>query len=143
MDSPSKVLLISHTFPPDAQVGARRVAEFCRYLPEFGVQPVVLTIEDRFRQSLDHSLPPISGIHNERTKVTATPMDWYQRLKVLLGRPRGFEQSAQPPAAEDHPYFLRRHLTKLLQFPGPDSGWYWPALRAAERLIREESPTAI
>ena len=143
MDSPSKVLLISHGFPPDARVGAQRIAEFCRYLPEFGVQPVVLTIEDRFRQSVDHSLPPINGIRTERTKVTAAPMDWYQRSKVFLGMPRRSEQSVKPPAAEDRPCLLKRHLTKLLQFPGPHSGWYWPALRAAERLIREESPTAI
>jgi len=143
LDSPSKVLLISHTFPPDAQVGARRVAEFCRYLPEFGLQPVVLTIEDRFRQSVDLSLPPIVGIRNERTEVTATPLDWYKRSKVFLGMLRRFEQSVQPPVAEGRPHFLKRHLTKLLQFPGPDSGWYRPALRAAERLIREESPVAI
>ena len=105
MDSPSKVLLISHTFPPDAQAGAQRVAEFCRYLPEFGVQPVVLTIEDRFRQSVDHSLHPISGIRNERTEVAATPLDWYQRSKKFLGRLREPEQSVKPPVAEERRVF--------------------------------------
>ena len=51
-----KVLVIAFNFPPDAEVGARRVAGFCRYLPEFGIQPVVLTVEERFYRVRDETV---------------------------------------------------------------------------------------
>ena len=144
LDSPIKILVISHCFPPDIQVGGWRVAEFCRYLPEFGVQPFVLTIEDRFRESIDNSfsLPP--GIRVERTTVDPTRVDWYRRAKSFFGAGGNIRQPQKPssvtPASKG---LLRRNLITLLQYPGPDSGWYRPAIRAAERLIREESIAGI
>ena len=38
-----KVLLVSYTFPPQYDVSARRTAKLCKYLPQAGWQPVVLT----------------------------------------------------------------------------------------------------
>src|SRR5436309_15016195 len=42
-----KVLLITYHYPPSAAVGAIRPAKFARYLPEFGWQPIVLTISTK------------------------------------------------------------------------------------------------
>lgn len=43
-----KLLIISYHFPPDAEVGGIRVAKFARYLPEFGYEPYVSTVKDRY-----------------------------------------------------------------------------------------------
>jgi hypothetical protein len=48
LNADKRILVIAHTFPPNAEVGSKRVARFCRYLPEFGIQPIVLTVEERF-----------------------------------------------------------------------------------------------
>ena len=37
------VLLISYTFPPQYDVSARRAAKLCKYLPDAGWRPIVLT----------------------------------------------------------------------------------------------------
>lgn len=37
------VLLVSYTFPPQYDVSARRAAKLCKYLPQAGWQPIVLT----------------------------------------------------------------------------------------------------
>ena len=42
-DSVVKVLIVSYTFPPAGGVGVQRVAKLVKYLPEFGVDPIVLT----------------------------------------------------------------------------------------------------
>jgi hypothetical protein len=68
--------MICWAFPPDAQVGALRVARFCKYLPEFGIAPIVLTMQDSFRQSIDKSLSAITDIRIERTEIETTPLDW-------------------------------------------------------------------
>jgi len=136
--------MICWAFPPDGQIGALRAARFCRYLPEFGVEPIVLTMEDRFRETVDNSLPPISGLRIERTEVAATRVDWYRRSKAILDSSGSAgEKSPNTSTSNVRKSLLRRHIAALLQLPGPDSGWYHPALRAARKLIREESIAAI
>jgi glycosyltransferase involved in cell wall biosynthesis len=145
LNSPLKLLMICWTFPPDAQIGGLRVSRFCRYLPEFGIEPIVLTMEDRFRESVDNSLPAIPGLRIERTEVAATPVDWYRRSKAILGATSGNldQKSMNASTSNDRKKFFRRQMAALLQLPGPDSGWYRPALHTARRLIREESIAAI
>ncbi|HMT12896.1 MAG TPA: glycosyl transferase, partial [Ignavibacteria bacterium] len=41
-----KVLIISYYFPPSGGPGVQRVLKFVKYLPEFGWQPIVLTVKD-------------------------------------------------------------------------------------------------
>jgi glycosyltransferase involved in cell wall biosynthesis len=142
--------MLCWAFPPDAQVGALRVARFCKYLPEFGIEPIVLTMQDRFRQSIDKSLPAITGLRIERTEIEATPLDWYRRSKTLL-RPQQktpaatttAKLAANPPAEDIQKGFLRRQLLALLQISGSESGWYGPALRAGKKLIHDESIGAV
>jgi glycosyltransferase involved in cell wall biosynthesis len=136
--------MICWAFPPDAQIGALRVARFCRYLPEFGIEPIVLTMEDRFRETLDNSFPPINRLRIVRTEVAATPVDWYRRSKAVLASPvNDGKESPGVSISNVRRSFLRRQLLSLLQLPGPDSGWYYPALRAARKLVREEPISAI
>jgi len=54
-----KVLIIATHFPPDRHIGARRPAKFAKYLPNFGWQPVILTVPiNEIRDGVDNSLLP-------------------------------------------------------------------------------------
>ena len=44
---PGRYLLISPYFPPMSRIGAKRALQFCRNLPEFGWEPVVLAAPPR------------------------------------------------------------------------------------------------
>jgi len=61
-----KVLFITHNFPPAGGVGVIRIVKFAKFLPEFGLQPIILTsngytaIED---QSLLLDLPKNLEVH--------------------------------------------------------------------------------
>src|ERR1043165_7385358 len=76
-----KVLMIAWSFPPEAEVGALRTARFCRYLPEFGIEPIVLTAELSFYKDRDAPWPIPMGLRVERTHVMPTPLDWYARWR--------------------------------------------------------------
>lgn len=41
-----KVLIVSYAFPPAGGVGVQRMSKLVKYLPEFGVEPTVLTAKD-------------------------------------------------------------------------------------------------
>ena len=47
-----KVLIVSYVFPPMAAVGIYRVIKFCKYLPDFNWDPVVLTVRKGSNWSL-------------------------------------------------------------------------------------------
>ena len=47
------ILMIAYYFPPNAAVGGKRIARFCRYFPEYGINPHVLTLDAASCASLD------------------------------------------------------------------------------------------
>jgi hypothetical protein len=38
------VLMVAYAFPPCSEVGGHRMVGFCRYLADYGVRPVVVTV---------------------------------------------------------------------------------------------------
>ena len=143
MNSELNLLVVSYTFPPDAEVGGMRVARFCRYLPEFGFRPVVLTVQEQFYRALDASRQPPSDLRVERTAMQTTPLDWYRQWIVRRKPTQVEEQESALPQASAEPGFLRQQALTLLQTPDAYWGWYRPAVRAGSRLIQQERISAI
>ncbi|MBN1349051.1 glycosyltransferase [candidate division KSB1 bacterium] len=56
MSKARKVLILSYYFPPMGMGGTQRVAKFCKYLPEFGWSPVVVTVKPVAYYAHDTSL---------------------------------------------------------------------------------------
>ncbi|HUT09875.1 MAG TPA: glycosyltransferase [Thermoguttaceae bacterium] len=51
------VLFAAYWFPPGGEHGVQRAAKFCKYLPDFGYRPLVLTGQEKdIRHKLDPSL---------------------------------------------------------------------------------------
>ena len=51
-----KVLVITYYWPPSGGPGVQRILKFCKYLPHFGWEPIVLTVENGEYPNIDHSL---------------------------------------------------------------------------------------
>ncbi|MBE3555016.1 MAG: hypothetical protein IMW85_08540, partial [Thermicanus sp.] len=70
MSNEGKVLLISYLFPPIAGGGVPRPLKMVKYLPQYGWNPVVLTVDPRYHASLDESLlqqiPDLTPIYRAR-----------------------------------------------------------------------------
>src|SRR5262245_60300966 len=50
-----RLLLVSYHFPPDAEVGAVRAQKLVKYLPRYGWEPLVLTVDPRQYEAHDAS----------------------------------------------------------------------------------------
>jgi len=48
-----KILVITYYWPPSGGAGVQRWLKFTRYLPEYGVQPVVLTVDPALASGRD------------------------------------------------------------------------------------------
>ncbi|MEX0746106.1 MAG: glycosyltransferase [Phycisphaeraceae bacterium] len=109
-----RLLLIAYYFPPDGGGGVQRPVKFCRYLADFGWQPIVLTRDTRdasaWQLDADASLAAEIGASTRVHRVGVEPArDWARTLPTI-------------DIARD---------------------WLEPALREAHRLVREQSIDAV
>ncbi len=56
------VLIVSYDYPPVNTIGALRIGKFVKYLPEFGWEPIVLTVNENKALSLSLSIEPVDAI---------------------------------------------------------------------------------
>lgn len=66
-----KVLIITYYWPPAGGPGVQRVLKFVKYLPQFGWEPIILTVEKGNYPSIDNTL--VNEIP-ENIKVYKTPI---------------------------------------------------------------------
>ena len=140
LDRQLRVLVISHTFPPLAEVGTIRVTQLCRYLPECGVEPIVLSAQERSYEIQDYTRELPAGLRVLRAPSIPTPLDWYRTAKRWPSSSHGSPVARGIPT---EPGFLRRNFKALLQIPDRYWGWYLPAIQLAKRLLRHEKIDAI
>ena len=146
MGSPLRILLIAYAFPPSADVGGNRIVRFCKYLPEFGIQPTILTVQTQFQKRLDHTFLAPPAIQVIRTLQYHTPLDWYAKWKSRRhpNDSRNYDGKPKPQkTSSTSPRRFRQHLLSLLSIPDAYWGWYFPAMGAARHLLLDEKFDAI
>ena len=138
-----KILLIAYHYYPDLQVGAQRTIKYVKYLPQFGWEPHVLSVDPRHYPQVDDA-PLGFDCPVYRTSRWPLPDDIYKWLKRILSgngqqsassgeAPAGNSKRAQAPAVPA----WKKFLNSLSMTPDNFSGWYLPAVIAARRLIRK------
>ena len=64
------ILVIAHQFPPAGGIGVQRILRFCRDLPEYGWEPIVLTGKgDDYPMQDPSLLEKTNGIRFFRTDI--------------------------------------------------------------------------
>lgn len=135
------ILFIVYHYPPDTAVGAVRPAQFAKYLPEFGWQPIILTVREHYYDLGDRSgAPPAAGSHLVvRTRMLRSPLHYYRQLR-RPAPPAAAQAGAAPSRSPAGPPGLagrvRRFLGSLLTFPDEVVGWFPFALLRALLIIR-------
>jgi glycosyltransferase involved in cell wall biosynthesis len=125
-----KLLVVAYFFPPSGAVGVYRTLKFVKYLPEFGWEPVVLTVSNGKTPVYDESLMKLIPDGVEVHRVPS----W----EVLN---EGLDGSA--PRSQKKTLASRMH-TRLylawhwLALPDVKLGWVPNATNAARRLLHEQ-----
>ncbi len=74
----NRVLIITYYWPPGGGAGVQRWLKFAKYLPEYGWEPVILTVDPDFAAypAIDKSL---NEDVTEKTRVYRTKAtDWFR-----------------------------------------------------------------
>lgn len=122
--------MIAYYAPPLGMSGGMRVAKFAKYLPQFGWQPVILTVKPIAYYHYDHEL--LSDLKNARI-YRSESLD-PNRLLYLFGHRR--------PKYTPRRGRLFLSLNHLL-FPDAKLPWAPFAYSLGKRIIRTESPHLI
>ena len=132
-EKPCRVLVIAYYFPPMGLSGVFRVSKFVKYLPKFGWQPTVLTVETTGYYAHDYALlkeVEEAGVEIVRTK-TLDP------LRILGRRKRTI---AMPP---DGPRRFLSGISHTILQPDNKIGWKHYAVREGLNLLQEKEYEAI
>lgn len=139
-----KVLMISYAFPPMSVVGVYRTLKFCKFLPEFGWEPVVLTVrrgEDwAYDESLSSDLPPETKVY--RT-ISFEPLSTYESLQRRMRKPplhtgETPRVTVSTEVRKSLPQRVRSYLAGWLQTPDKQTFWFPFALARGRGVIRDE-----
>jgi len=84
------LLFIAYQFPPTGGAGVRRSIQFVQQLPNFGYQPIVVTVESKAIRELGkpsdwkglENIPPNTKIIGLPSRIHPNLIHWLQRIKV-------------------------------------------------------------
>ncbi len=134
-----KVLVVTYYFPPSGGPGVQRVLKFVKYLPQFGFEPIVLTVEDADFPALDISLlqaiPPDTRVI--RTKIFE-PYDIYRRF---TGKKTGAAVDVENIPSGKKKGLLEgfaEFIRSTFFIPDARIGWLPYAIPPAMRVIEQE-----
>ena len=147
-----KILLISYHFPPSAEVGGLRIANFTKYLLLFGWNTYVLTIMDHYLKKVDtERFKDVETMNIFKTEQLPSIRQTYLGLKKIYFRILK-RQSIPLDESENH-YFrpnfkvvgkenisqkLKRYLISFITRPDLETNWILPAVLKAIREIRRK-----
>lgn len=128
-----KVLIITYYWPPSGGAGVQRWLKFSKYLPQYGWEPVILTVDPQFAAypaidaSLEKDVPDHIKVY--RTKAT----DWFRLYRN--------DKSKVPSAgfAINMDNSLKGKISRFIRgnffIPDPRRGWNKFAIRKACEII--------
>ncbi len=136
-----KVLIITYYWPPAGGPGVQRVLKFAKYLPEFGWEPIILTVENGDYHATDESLlkdvPQNLKVH----KIKAfSVLDLY---KKILGRKKAISSFELTKSEGGLKFKIIKWIRANLFIPDARGGWKRAAVKRGLRIIREEKPEII
>lgn len=130
------VLIISYYWPPAGGSGVQRVLKFVKYLPLFGIKPVVLTVEEGDFPAIDESL--IGEVPDSVPVYRAKAWEPYFLFRLLTGRnkheriPIAFLEGSQSRGFQDR---LSSWIRRNIFVPDARIGWIPFAVRKAKYIL--------
>ncbi|HAQ20156.1 MAG TPA: hypothetical protein DCR40_13140 [Prolixibacteraceae bacterium] len=132
-----KVLIITYYWPPSGGAGVQRWLKFAKYLPEFGWQPVILTVDTEYASYPQRDESLLSEVDPGCLVYTTKSFELYNLYKLVSGKKEvpygGFANESKEGLLQKTSKFLRGNFL----LPDPRKGWNKYALKKAAELIRE------
>ena len=138
-----KVIIFAYYWPPAGGVAVQRFLKFAKYLPQYGWEPIIITVKNGSYPFYDESLlkevaPGLRVYHTD----TIEPFEIYNRLRGKKGK-----TVAQAVVSPGKGKTLFQQISEYIRanyfIPDARKGWRPYALKQAEEILRVEKIDAI
>ncbi|MBN2237849.1 MAG: glycosyltransferase family 4 protein [Bacteroidales bacterium] len=143
MNNDLQLLVFTYYWPPSGGAGVQRNLKFAKYLPQFGIEPHILTVEEYAASypvidtSLTHEIA--DNLLVTRTK-SWDPFRAYSKLRKTKTIPSsGFANETKPGFIDLMMRFIRGNIF----LPDARRGWNKYAILAASQLIEQQKINCI
>lgn len=130
-----RVLIITYYWPPSGGAGVQRWLKFAKYLPEFGWEPIILTVDPKhasyaqYDESLQQEVDPDLKVY--RTKS----YEFYSIYKKISGS----KEIPYGGFANEKELSLKGKISRFARgnffIPDPRKGWNREAYKKAKEII--------
>ena len=120
------ILFVALEFPPLGGIPIRRPMGFARYLPEFGIEPIVVTSDESSLRRMFHTPIDKSGLDEIRPglrieRIPCPPRSSYRDQSRLARFFRSFFSISGDPHGQTWRPHLERHLHALVKAHAPEA----------------------
>ncbi|MBQ9449705.1 MAG: glycosyltransferase family 4 protein [Bacteroidales bacterium] len=136
-----RLLIITYYWPPTGGSGVQRWVKFCKYLPQYGWQPVVYTPENPEQLARDESL--LSDIPACAEIIKTPILEPYAVYRKLTGGKQGEEVNPVNAQKKNWKQRLSLWIRGNCFVPDPRIGWVRPSVRFLKRYLREHPVDAV
>jgi glycosyltransferase involved in cell wall biosynthesis len=135
----NKVLIITYYWPPAGGAGVQRVLKFAKYLPQFGWQPIILTVENPDCPVIDETL--LDDIPKECKVYRTKALEPFELYKIFTGKSKDSKIPSDVLANNKNQSFTEK-ISKWIRFniflPDAKIGWKYFAVKEAKEIIKNE-----
>lgn len=133
------VLIIAYYFPPSGGPGVQRVLKHCRYLPEFGWRPVVLTVSNGQFPARDESL--IAQIPDAASVERSPIFEPYDVYRLLTGKKPGSAIDVNTIKKEGQKLTLKERIAEEIRaalfIPDARASWIYTSAPKIREIFRK------
>lgn len=138
------LLIVAYYFPPSGGPGVQRVLKNVQYLPQFGWNPIVLTVSNGTFPARDESL--LAKIPPNITVVRTHIYEPYDLYRTFVGEQKNKAIDVSVLTKDGSGGFkksIAEFIRATLFIPDARIGWMLSAVKAGKELIKEHNISAI
>lgn len=131
-----KILIITYYWPPAGGPGVQRWLKFAKYLPEFGIEPIIYTPENPSYPIIDESL--LNEISPDLKIVKTKIWEPYQFAEKLNPKSKQYK-AGQFEKSEKQSFLTKLSVFIRGNFFIPDARQYWvePSVKFLRKYLKE------
>lgn len=138
-----KALILTYYWPPGSGPGVQRWLKFCKYLPDEGWEPIIVTVRNGSYPSQDESL--IEDIPSDLKVHKTATLEPFAIYNALRGKKGKSIEVGMGNIKGKQGFFARfsNYVRANLFVPDARVGWNVYSLPEALRIIKVEQPAVI
>ncbi len=135
-----KLLLLTYYWPPAGGPAIQRILKFVKFLPEFGWQPVILTVKNGDYPAIDEGL--VQQIPQNTPVYRTAALEPFDLYRKLTGKKQGEEIPTfvlNPEKTDRLPDRIAKWVRAKIFIPDARIGWLPNAVKAGRKIIEREN----